>query len=316
MNSDLQDRLRGIAVGAAVGDALGMPLEFGPRSPDDALVRKMQAGRLPAGSFTDDTEMALALADSLLEHNPLDPADLAQRFVAWMKADPPDIGIHTRHVLGRIKWGDPWDEAVEAIQNARPDSAGNGSLMRCWPVAIVHWDDLDNLLVDSWTQSRVTHPHRDCVAACAYTNVAIYHMLRGKDPSSALLEATLVVRIDEEFMNVIRGASFWDRHSLQNSGWVRHTMQSAVWALLNFDSFEEAVVQAVNLGNDADSTGAVVGAMAGAYYGLSAIPERWRSQLRGEWPLGSGKIWSADDLIQLVDQLVATWASSEHEAAS
>ncbi len=82
LTPDIQGRMRGCAVGAAVGDALGMPLEFGPRRPADRLVREMQGGRLPPGTFTDDTEMALALAESLLAHRPLDPMDLAQRFVA------------------------------------------------------------------------------------------------------------------------------------------------------------------------------------------------------------------------------------------
>ena len=86
MDAAIRDRIRGCAVGAAVGDALGMPLEFGPRRDVDRLVRDMQAARLPAGSFTDDTEMALALAESLVARSPLDPADLAQRFVAWYRS--------------------------------------------------------------------------------------------------------------------------------------------------------------------------------------------------------------------------------------
>ena len=102
MDTDLQDRLRGVAVGAAIGDALGMPLEFGPAIPADRLVRTMQSGRLPAGAFTDDTEMALALADSLLERSPLDADSLARHFVAWYRTGPSDVGIQTRDVLGRI----------------------------------------------------------------------------------------------------------------------------------------------------------------------------------------------------------------------
>src|SRR5512136_110061 len=105
MQNDIQDCLRGVAVGAAIGDALGMPLEFGPAIPLDWLVRTMKPGRMPAGTFTADTEMALALADSLLAHRPLDPADLAARFVAWYHAGPPDVGSHTASVLRRIDCG-------------------------------------------------------------------------------------------------------------------------------------------------------------------------------------------------------------------
>ena len=105
MKTAIQDRIQGCAVGAAIGDALGMPLEFGPRQPAGQLVRDMQPGRLSAATFTDDTEMALAVADSLLAHCPLDPADLASRFVAWLRAGPGDVGIHTSSVLSRIAAG-------------------------------------------------------------------------------------------------------------------------------------------------------------------------------------------------------------------
>src|SRR5690606_11986105 len=133
-------------------------------TPSGRLVRDMQPGRLPAGTFTDDTEMALALAESLLAHRPLDAGDLAQRFVAWYRTNPPDVGVHLRQVLARIAGGEPWDRAVAAVQAQDPGSAGNGSVMRCWPVALAYWDDLPALLDAGQLQSRVTHPHPDCVA--------------------------------------------------------------------------------------------------------------------------------------------------------
>src|SRR5690606_21926448 len=303
MNEILLNRLRGCVVGAAIGDAMGMPLEFGPPPPEDALVREMKPGRLPAGSITDDTEMALALAESLLAHRPLDPNDLARRFVDWVKADPPDVGLHTNRVLRRIDAGASWEEAVEAVMKQNPDSAGNGSLMRAWPVAVAYWDDMDNLLVDSWRQSRVTHPHPDTLAASAFLNVTLYHLFRGSEPSMALILASTLVRMDDGLWKVIENAPYHERSQLQNSGWVRDTLQSAVWGLITTDSLEEAVVQVVNLGNDADTAGAVVGALAGAYYGLDAIPERWKAQLHGEWPLGSGQLWMVENFIDLADRL-------------
>jgi ADP-ribosyl-[dinitrogen reductase] hydrolase len=319
MDAAMRDRAQGCAVGAAVGDALGMPLEFGPRQPPDRLVREMKAARLPAGTFTDDTEMALALAESLLAHRPLDPADastepvlskveglakvLAQRFVAWYRAGPDDVGNHTHAVLSRIAAGEPWEQAVEAVQRRRPDSAGNGSVMRCWPVALAHWDDLDRLLADSRLQSRVTHPHPECVAGSAFVNAVIYHLLRRVLPAEAVALAMEAVEMPEPLLAVIEAAPGRGREQLENSGWVRHTLESAVWGLLTTESFEEAVVQVVNLGRDADTAGAVVGAIAGAAYGLKAIPIRWREVLRGEWSLGSGRLWRADDLVALADQL-------------
>jgi ADP-ribosyl-[dinitrogen reductase] hydrolase len=264
----------------------------------------MQAARLPAGSFTDDTEMALALAESLLAHSPLDPADLAERFVAWYRTGPPDVGIHTGGVLGRIAAGQPWEQVVEAAQRRRPDSAGNGSVMRCWPVAAACWNNLDRLLASSQLQSRVTHPHPECVEGCAFVNAAIYYLARGILPAEAVARALSHVELPLSAQQVIKDAPGRERDSLVNSGWVRHTLESAVWGLRTTDSFEEAVVQVVNLGNDADTAGAVVGALAGAAYGLEAIPDRWRSAVRGEWPLKSGKLWRIADLVDLADRLV------------
>lgn len=308
MNDEILDRLRGVAVGAAVGDALGMPLEFGPAIPADRLVRTMQAGRLPAGAFTDDTEMALALADSLLERRPLDADNLAQHLVAWYHAGPPDIGNQTRAVLGRIARGATWRAAVEAVQRAAPGSAGNGSVMRCWPVALAHWDDLDRLLADSWLQSQVTHAHPDCVAGCAFVNAAIYHLVHGVPANEAVAQALDDARTPAGLRRVIEAAPAKSRGELPNTGWVRHTLESAVWGLLTTDSFEEAVVQVVNLGDDADTAGAVVGALAGAAYGLGAVPTAWRAALRGEWPLRSGERWDAARLVVLADRLAGTQA--------
>jgi len=303
VETDIVERARGVAVGAAIGDALGMPLEFGPASPPDRLVRTMRPGRLPAGAFTDDTEMALALAESLLAYRPLDPADLAQRFVAWYRVGPADIGRQTRLVLKRIARGEPWDAAVAAVQAENPWSAGNGSAMRCWPVALAHWNNLDRLLADSRRQSQVTHPHPECVAGCAFMNAAIYHLVRGVAPQEAVAQACDDAGLPAALRAVIQAAPTKGRGDLPNTGWVRHTLESAVWGLLTTDSFAEAVVQVVNLGDDADTAGAVAGALAGAAYGLVAIPTAWRAALHGEWPLRSDEQWDAARLIALADRL-------------
>ena len=268
------DRIRGTAVGAAVGDALGMPLEFGPPRPAEALERTMRAGRLPAGTFTDDTEMALALAESLLAARPLDSADLANRFVAWLQAGPDDVGIQTQSVLARVAAGEPWAQAVAAMQRTRPDAAGNGSLMRCWPVALAYWDDLEGLKRDSALQSRVTHPHPDCVAGCVFANMTVYYLLRGTSPAEAIAMALEGVEMPADLRALLASAPRRERGALANSGWVRHTLESAVWGLLTTSTFEEAVVQVVNLGHDADTAGTVVGALAGGAARRVADPQR------------------------------------------
>jgi ADP-ribosylglycohydrolase len=304
MDATMRERARGCAVGAAVGDALGMPLEFGSRRPADRMVRDMRSGRLPAGTFTDDTEMALALAESLLAHRPLDPADLADRFVVWYEAGPEDIGYQTRMVLHEISRGAEWDQAGKVIYRAYPDSAGNGSVMRCWPAALAHWDHLQALLADSRVQSQVTHRHPECVAACAFVNATIYELLRGTAPVEAVEHGLEAVEMPEPLRVAIQAAPSRRREELQNSGWVRHTAESAVWGLLTTGSLGEAIVQVANLGGDADSAAAVTGALAGATYGLAAIPSDWREALRGEYPLGSKQAWNAARLIDLADRLV------------
>ena len=105
--------------------------------------------------------------------------------------------------------------------------------------------------------------------------------------------------------SMIEAAPQRRRDELPNGGWVRHTLESAVWGLITADGFEEAVVQVVNLGNDADTAGCVVGALVGAAHGLEAIPERWRQALCGEWPVDSGRIWHVDDLLNLADRLMS-----------
>ena len=307
MNEIILDRLRGCAVGAAIGDALGMPLEFRPPSAPDRLVREMRQGRLPAGSFTDDTEMALALADSLLAHSPLDGSDLAQRFLAWYQSGPPDIGVHTSQVLRCIEQRQTWQQASDKVFRERPDSAGNGSLMRTWPVALAHPNLPDRLITDSQVQSRVTHAHPDCVAACVFACQMIWQLSRGAQPAAAfelVLGTGRQVGLPEDFSRMLAEAPLRRRAELKNSGWVRHTLESAMWGLLTTHSFEEAVIQVANLGSDADTAASVVGALAGATYGLSAIPRAWQDQLQGEWPLGSGRHWHTSDFSDLADRLV------------
>jgi len=304
MDEHTLDRLRGCVVGAAIGDALGMPLEFKSPSPPDRLVSEMLPGRLPAGSFTDDTEMALALADSLLHHAHLDGSDLAQRFAAWYETGPSDVGVQTSQVLSRIARGETWEKAAEKVFQQNPNSAGNGSLMRAWPVALAHFNSPEWLVADSLLQSRVTHPHPDCMAACALACLMIWQLSQGTSPAATFETALTKVDLAADFQQMLADAPLRRRSELKSSGWVRHTLESALWGLLATHSFEEAVVQVANLGNDADTAASVTGALAGAAYGLSAIPPTWLDQLQGEWPLRSGLRWHTPDFIHLADRLI------------
>ena len=304
MDAITLERLQGVAVGAAVGDALGMPLEFKPLVPPGKFVRTMQPGRLPAGSFTDDTELALALAESLLEKRPLDGDVLAKHFLDWYRAGPDDVGNHIRTVLEKIKRGQTWEKATAEVLRYRPDSSGNGSIMRCWPVALAWWNNRAQLVADSTLQSKVTHPHLDCIAGSIFVNVWIAEMMQGKPVHEAFQAALDSAGMSAELTGTLKKASGRRREELENSGWVRRTLETAAWAMLTTNTFADAVIQAANLGNDADTSACVTGAIAGAAYGLGAISPSWRQELKGEWPLRSGKQWREADFIALANKLV------------
>jgi ADP-ribosyl-[dinitrogen reductase] hydrolase len=298
------DRARGVAVGSAVGDAFGMPLEFQPKP--HTLIRSMQSGRLPAGTFTDDTEMALALAESLVTKGRFDAEDAALRFLDWFRRDPRDVGIQTAGVLRLMEEGIGWEVAVNRVEKQRDGrTQGNGSLMRAWPVGLAYWSDPETLRDVSRAQSRLTHPHDECQATCAFSNTLIHALLHGKETTEAVDEALALVELPAGVASDIRAIPHKTRDEMQNTGWVRHALLSSLWALVTTGSFEECVIQAANLGDDADTTAAIAGALAGARYGLSAIPAEWRSQLRGEWPIGSGIVWDEARFIELADRLTS-----------
>jgi ADP-ribosyl-[dinitrogen reductase] hydrolase len=287
-----------------------MPLEFKPPSSIYNMLTEMMSGALPAGSFTDDTEMALAVAESLQHANPLDGQDLAGRFTGWFQSRPADVGVSTAKVLRLIVGGTPWQEAAQKVCDDNPDSAPNGAMMRCWPLAIARHQNLAMLVAETRLQSEVTHKNSDAVNSAILLNLILRKLIL-REPSTppgaalraAIVECTAQVNLTEEFLLAISLAPMRSRDDLKNSGWALHTFESALWATLTTQSFEEALVHAVNLGNDADTTGTVTGALAGAMYGLSGIPARWKDLLHGEYPLRSGRIWFTQDFIDLADRL-------------
>jgi ADP-ribosyl-[dinitrogen reductase] hydrolase len=309
--NEIQDRLQGIAVGAVIGDALGMPLEFRPPRSEFDLETEMINGPLPAGSFTDDTEMALCLAESLLLTSPLDVQDLAGRFTAWYQNRPPDVGVHTAAVLRMFARGEPITKAAQKVQQNEPDSASNGGLMRIWPIAIARYKQPGLLVSETRLQTELTHVHPDCVNGSLFLNFILYQILQEpqKPPAEvvrrAVQMATDQVALDPDFLLMMNLAPMRMRNDLKNSGWVCHTLESALWAVMTTQSFEEALVRVVNLGNDADTAGCVTGAIAGALYGSSNIPARWKDAIHGEYPLHSGKLWFLKDFTNLADQLAA-----------
>jgi len=296
------DRACGILLGLACGDALGRPVEFTSASEISA-----EHGRLdemvghgtwnqPAGTITDDTEQALCIARSLVEHQAFDPADVAERFVAWYDSGPFDIGRMTMRSLSRLKHGNEWDEAGQHVweQSREGQNAGNGSVMRCPPLAIPYATDWARLAKVSRESSRITHADPRCTAGCAILNLTVAGLL--DDAATPLQDALDYVGTDapDELVAALRPLA---RHespdTLETSGYVVHSLQTALHDGLVADSAEDAIVTAVNRGGDTDTIGAIAGAVAGARFGASQLPDRWL-----------GAIDDVDELETLAERLV------------
>ncbi|WP_152047595.1 ADP-ribosylglycohydrolase family protein [Aureimonas psammosilenae] len=275
------DRAKGALLGLAVGDALGTTLEFTQRDAQRHHGEMRGGGPfdLGAGDWTDDTAMALALGCSLVEHQGFDPQDLMTRFVSWWRSGAYsctgtcfDIGTQTRLALDRFERnGDPFAGSTNDME------AGNGSLMRISPVALfaLHDDDLADRIAED--QSRTTHGARQAVDACVAFVRILRHAISGQlDPVGAVAKNTEPDSLHPAIAAVLSGSYRQKpREAISSSGYVVHTLEAALWCVHNTRNFEDAVVLAVNLGDDADTVGAVTGQLAGALYGASAIPERW-----------------------------------------
>ena len=281
-SADVGDRALGAFLGLAVGDALGTTLEFSARDSRPWHTEMTGGGpfRLPPGVWTDDTQMALALADSLVSVGGLDEHDLMTRFVRWWRHgeySPTgrcfDIGNTTMTALARFeRTGNP------IAGDPDPHAAGNGSLMRLSPVAIFHRQEPEKAVEAARRQSATTHAAPECLEACAFFAGLLVRAIHGEPRDSVLAPSQWP---DGGAVGEIAAGGWRSkrRDQIRSSGYVIHSLEAALWAVGNADSFEEAVVTAVNLGEDADTVGAITGQLAGALWGASAIPERWMSKL-------------------------------------
>ncbi len=278
------DHARGVLLGLACGDALGRPVEFNSASAINAEHGRVDemighgTWNQPAGTITDDTEQALCIARSLVEHQGFDPADVAKRFVDWYNSGPFDIGMMTTKSLSRLKHGAAWDEAGQEVWESSPEgqNAGNGSVMRCAPLAIPYVDDWEQLVTVSRQSSQVTHADPRCEYGCAILNLTIAGLLT--DAETSLQDALDYVdaSMPDELMAALAPIARGDSpDTLETSGYVIHSLQTALHDGLNATSAEEAIVTAVNRGGDTDTIGAITGAVAGARFGASELPDRW-----------------------------------------
>lgn len=278
----VRDRAVGALLGLAVGDAIGTTLEFSARDSYLPLTDMIGGGpfNLEPGEWTDDTSMALALLDSLLAHEDLDEADLMDRFCRWhelgeysVRGECFDIGLTTQRALARWKkTGDP------IAGSTAPSTAGNGSLMRLAPVVIRHWRNRERLSAVAARQSAVTHGAAEAVEACVAFADLLADAIEGQPRSEVFRNRnTIYAGVISSIM-----AGSWRgklRSQVRASGYVAHSLEAALWCVSRTDSFEQAVLLAANLGEDADTTAAITGQLAGALYGASHIPDQWLKRL-------------------------------------
>lgn len=287
----LLERYRGALVGLAAGDALGTTLEFAAPGTFEPIDDMHGCGpfALEPGQWTDDTSMALCLADSLLDCDGFDPVDQLRRYVRWFREGYRssngkcfDIGITVRNALVRFeRTGECWCGATDAM------SAGNGSIMRLAPVPLFFAPDKVLAIERAGDSSRTTHAVQDAVDACRYLAALILGALEGRSKTELLrpLFAPLAGQWNaaplSPSITEVAGGTFLRREPphIKGSGYVVRSLEAALWAFAKSTSFEHGALLAVNLGDDADTTGAVYGQIAGAYYGAEGIPERWRSKL-------------------------------------
>jgi len=278
-----RERAIGSLLGLAVGDAIGTTLEFKPRDTCPRLTDMVGGGPfgLEAGQWTDDTAMALALGHSLVAQRELDELDLMTRFVAWWRRGEYsctgscfDIGITTREALARFESG-----GNPIAGSTQPHAAGNGSLMRLAPVVLnsfvsgpVGGGDIAR------RQSATTHGAAACLDACYEFSFILYLAMTGKNRSFVFQprEREAGAQIARILSGSWRGAR---REQISSTGYVAHSLEAALWCVGRTTSFRDAVLLAANLGDDADTTAAITGQLAGALYGKSDIPSDWLEKL-------------------------------------
>lgn len=277
------DRYRGALLGLACGDAVGTAVEFQPRGSFAPLTDMVGGGpfQLPAGKWTDDTSMALCLAESLIAKNGCDPLDQMARYANWYEwgywsstGHCFDIGLATKAAIRRfLASRDPLAGSPD------PDQGGNGSLMRLAPVPMFFGDDEQQLQQMAELSSRTTHAAPECLQACRLFAVALARALRGL-PRDRVLDLADVA-VDSPRLKGIAAGVYRDlpRERISGSGYVVDSLEAALWCFARHDRFECVVLEAANLGDDADTTAAIAGQLAGAAWGRSAIPAPWLQRL-------------------------------------
>lgn len=286
------DRYRGMLVGLAVGDAVGTTLEFVPRDWIHTPLTDMVGGgpfNLKAGQWTDDTSMALCMATSLLDCGHFDAKDQMDRYVLWWKEgymSPTgacfDIGGTTITSLKRYLGTNNPYAGVDTS-----DTAGNGSLMRLAPAVLFAFETHQDYLQLAEMSSKTTHANKEAVECCRLMAYVLGEILLDSPKNKILTNTAMNTPWDEcvgisspSVLNIAYKTFLTkSRDEIKGSGYCVESLEAAMWCFFNTDSYKDAVLEAANLGDDADTTAAIVGQIAGAYYGYEAIPDSWKNKI-------------------------------------
>lgn len=258
----MKSKFQGCLLGLACGDAVGAAVEFYPRGRFEPVTDMRGGGkfRIARGEWTDDTSMALCLADSLIEKNGFDAQDQMERYWKWgnegyLSCRPQAFGIGktvAKSLSTFRRTGNPYAGPTD------PNTAGNGSIMRLAPVVLYYYPDYEKVIHYAGESSLTTHGAAECVSSCRSLAHIIFKALEGERGVG-----------NNKSIDQIRG-----------SGYVIESLEAALWCFHQTDSFEQAILMAANLGDDADTTAAICGQVAGAFYGVENIPSNWLHHLR------------------------------------
>lgn len=291
------NRFRGCLVGLAVGDAVGTTVEFSPRGSFEPVTDMVGGGPfdLEVGQWTDDTSMALCSAYSLVTCGGFDAEDQMKNFTMWYRNGLFsstgicfDIGNTTKSAIWQWEMdGDPY------AGSTMPWTAGNGCIMKLAPVPMFYEQNHEDAIYYSGESSRLTHAAPECVEASMLFGSMISHALCGSDKGEILFSYYAPDLIQSKIIDIANG-TYRDKEidEIKGSGYVVESLEAALWCFYNTTSYSDAVLTAVNLGDDTDTTAAIVGQLAGAYYGLDGISSEW-----------TDKVHKYDMLIEFADEL-------------
>ena len=284
------DKIRGGFFGVAIGDAMGATVEFMSREEIKQKygeVNDIIGGgwlNIKAGEVTDDTHMTIAVAEGILA-NPDDPIEeVGKRFVHWCDTSPRDVGNTCRRAIWQYKHTNDWHVAAQkTAAEFMNRTAANGTLMRTLPISFAYLNDYTKMADQAVAISRMTHWDDRCDTACVVYNYIAANLLNGMTKEDALAKAAQEAK--GYFSKLTAGnqivleavETFKDKtyYQLVNNGYVVDTLTSALWNFMNATTFEETVINVINLGDDADTVGAIAGGLAGVYYAYENIPLKW-----------------------------------------